>query len=114
MVLITGGLGPTEDDLTRYALANVMGAGIQLHEPSLEAIRGFFAESHRAMPEANRIQALFPVGSEPIANSCGTAPGIRAQWGRALIFIMPGVPREMRVMYERDVLPRWHRSRAAR
>jgi nicotinamide-nucleotide amidase len=57
------------------------------------------------MPETNAVQAMFPAGSEPITNTCGTAPGIRAKWKRAMVFVMPGVPREMKVMYERDVLP---------
>jgi len=57
------------------------------------------------MPEANAVQAMFPAGSTPIENTCGTAPGIRATFGRAKIYIMPGVPREMRVMYERSVAP---------
>lgn len=105
LVLVTGGLGPTEDDLTRQALAAVLGAPLELHEDSLERIRTFFKERGRPMPEANAIQATFPAGSTPIENTCGTAPGMRAQVGRATIFVMPGVPREMRVMYDRDVLP---------
>lgn len=105
LVLITGGLGPTEDDITRDALAGVMGVGLELHQPSLEQIRSFFAQRNRPMPEANVVQAMFPRGSMPIENTCGTAPGIHAKVGRAMIFVMPGVPREMRVMYERDVLP---------
>jgi len=105
LVLITGGLGPTADDLTRDALAAVLGVELVLEERYLEQIRAFFAERGRPMPEANRVQAMFPAGSEPIENTCGTAPGIRARVGRAMVFVMPGVPREMRVMYDRDILP---------
>ncbi len=105
VVLISGGLGPTEDDLTRHALAAAMGVELELREAFIEKIRGFFARRGREMPEANVSQALFPAGSEPIDNTCGTAPGIRAEWKRAMVLAMPGVPREMQVMYEHDVLP---------
>lgn len=105
VVLVTGGLGPTADDLTRDALAALMGVGLERREEYVEQIRAFFASRGRSMHETNIVQAMFPVGSEPIENTCGTAPGIRAKWKDTLIFIMPGVPREMHVMYDRDVLP---------
>lgn len=105
VVLISGGLGPTADDLTRDALAAVMGVPLELRPEFVEQIRAFFTARGRTMPESNTVQATFPAGSEPIPNTCGTAPGIRARWGRAQIFVMPGVPREMKVMYDRDVLP---------
>lgn len=104
VVLVTGGLGPTEDDLTRTALARALGTALELDQPSLERVREFFAHRGRAMPERNKIQAMFPKGAEPIVNTCGTAPGIRARLGRARLYLMPGVPREMRTMFERDVL----------
>lgn len=105
LVLVSGGLGPTADDLTRDALAALLGVELCRDEKSVEEIRAFFAARHRDMPESNLVQAMFPAGSVPISNTCGTAPGIRAAWKRAAIFIMPGVPREMKVMYDRDVLP---------
>lgn len=105
VVLITGGLGPTADDLSRDALAAAMGVGLELDRLSLERIKAFFAARNRTMPEANTVQAMFPVGSRPIENTCGTAPGIAATHKGAEVFIMPGVPREMRVMYERDICP---------
>lgn len=76
LVLITGGLGPTLDDLTREALARLAGVDLVLHEPSLEFIERFFKQRGRAMPERNRVQALFPAGAEPLPNPIGTAPGI--------------------------------------
>ncbi len=103
-VLITGGIGPTEDDLTRQALARVLGVELTLREPLVERIRSFFTQRGRDMPEANLVQAMLPEGSDPIENTCGTAPGIRAAWKRAAVFVMPGVPREMQVMFDRDVL----------
>jgi len=106
VVLVSGGLGPTVDDLTRQALAEAMGVPLELREESIERIRAFFTARDRPMPETNVVQARFPAGSEPIANTCGTAPGIRARFKRATLFAMPGVPREMREMYRRDVRPR--------
>ena len=105
LVIVTGGLGPTEDDLTRQALAAAMGVELEFRPIYLEQIRAFFAARRREMPESNRLQAMFPVGSEAVENTCGTAPGIRARCGRATVFVMPGVPREMQVMFERNLLP---------
>jgi len=105
VVLATGGLGPTADDLTRDALAALMGSELTLREECAAQIRAFFSSRGREMPESNLVQAMLPAGSEPIANTCGTAPGIRAQWKGRMIFVLPGVPREMQVMFDRDVRP---------
>lgn len=106
VVLITGGLGPTADDLTREALAQAAGAELASHAGSLEQIKAFFAQRGREMPPANAVQALFPSGAEPIANPTGTAPGIHMRLGSAEVFALPGVPSEMKPMFERDVAPR--------
>ncbi|MEZ6190687.1 MAG: competence/damage-inducible protein A [Phycisphaerales bacterium] len=110
LVLVTGGLGPTKDDLTRQALARAM--GVELHEDaeSLKQIEAFFAGRSKPMSESNRVQALLPVGSTGIKNDRGTAPGIRATLGKATIFVMPGVPHEMRGMYDAAVLPALEQS----
>jgi len=110
IILITGGLGPTLDDLTRDALAEVLGVKLELHEPSLETIRSMFARRNREMPERNVVQALFPVGSTPIPNPRGTAPGIYLEVPRegrppCRIAAMPGVPSEMKAMFRESVLP---------
>ncbi len=105
LVLVTGGLGPTEDDLTRQALAAAMGVDLEIREEYVERIRAFFTARGRQMPESNKVQALFPAGSEPIDNTCGTAPGIKALCGQTTVFVMPGVPREMQEMYRLAVRP---------
>jgi nicotinamide-nucleotide amidase len=112
LILLTGGLGPTLDDLTRQALAAVLGTELVLHEPSLEFIRSIFARHNREMPERNSIQAYFPKGSQPITNPRGTAPGIWAEIPRegsrppALFAAMPGVPHEMKRMFQKEIVPR--------
>src|SRR5690242_11792255 len=75
LVLVTGGLGPTLDDLTREVVAKVAGVELVFHEPSLEHIKGLFARRNRPMPERNRVQAYFPAGADVIPNPNGTAPG---------------------------------------
>ncbi|MFQ5733071.1 MAG: CinA family nicotinamide mononucleotide deamidase-related protein [Planctomycetaceae bacterium] len=116
LVLVTGGLGPTLDDLTRQALAELMQRELVLHEPSLKHIRGLFARRNRPMPERNRIQAMFPEGCEPIFNPRGTAPGIwmtvsrNRRDGDCLLAAMPGVPSEMKRMFQSEVGPRLPRG----
>lgn len=111
IVLVTGGLGPTLDDLTREALAALTGVRLILHEPSLQIIKGMFSRRNREMPERNVVQAMFPEGSEPIPNPRGTAPGVYLEVARAgrapcRIAAMPGVPSEMKAMFRESVLPR--------
>jgi len=103
LIIATGGLGPTTDDLTRLALAQFLGKPLQLHEPSFEQIKQFFEQRERAMPQANRIQAMFPVGCEVLENKLGTAPGIQGRVGKAMAFFLPGVPREMKEMYRLQI-----------
>jgi nicotinamide-nucleotide amidase len=106
LVVSTGGLGPTQDDLTRDALARLLGVELYFHEESLAQIQAMFARRNRTMTERNRVQAMFPAGSEPIANPNGTAPGIWLERGPCRIVALPGVPTEMRAMFETDVKPR--------
>lgn len=106
LVLVSGGLGPTQDDLTREALAEAAGVGLALDEPSLAHIRAMFAKRGRTMPERNSVQAMIPVASEPIPNDHGTAPGIWMRLGDAWVAAMPGVPSEMFAMFEEKVRPR--------
>lgn len=111
VLLISGGLGPTDDDLTRQALAAVMGVPLELNAQWLHHLRDFFEKRGRTMPDANRIQAMIPRGATMIWNTCGTAAGIDATYQSGdlkttcRIFVMPGVPKEMFAMFQRDVLP---------
>jgi nicotinamide-nucleotide amidase len=106
LVISTGGLGPTQDDLTRQVIAAVAGVGLEEDAVSLENIRDMFARRGRTMPERNRVQAMVPAGAEAIFNACGTAPGIWAKVGRATVVAMPGVPSEMHRMFAEQVRPR--------
>lgn len=112
LVFITGGLGPTLDDLTRHAMAQLMQVELVLDQPSLDFIESLFQRRNRHMPKRNRIQAMFPAGSEVIANPRGTAPGIWMEVPRkgyetpSLFAAMPGVPSEMRRMFEQEIRPR--------
>jgi nicotinamide-nucleotide amidase len=106
LVLITGGLGPTQDDLTREALAGVAGVELVFHPESFDHIQEMFRRRNRHMPERNRVQALFPAGAEPIPNDRGTAPGVWMRIGSCTVAAMPGVPSEMFAMFENQVRPR--------
>src|SRR5436190_9772565 len=95
LVLITGGLGPTQDDLTREALARLAGVELVFHQESFRQIEEMFARRGRVMAERNRVQAYVPAGAEPIPNDRGTAPGVWMRLGPAWLAAMPGVPTEM-------------------
>jgi nicotinamide-nucleotide amidase len=106
VIVCTGGLGPTTDDLTSSAVAEALGVGLEADAASLEHIRRRIEKFGRTMSPSNAKQADFPVGAEVLANPIGTAPGFRVTAGGALAFFMPGVPREMRRMFEEQVAPR--------
>lgn len=104
-VLVTGGLGPTEDDLTRQALADAAGCELVPDAAALERIRVFFALRGREMPEQNRVQALRPATGRLLENRCGTAPGVEVNICGTPVYALPGVPGEMKEMFAREVLP---------
>jgi nicotinamide-nucleotide amidase len=114
LVITTGGLGPTQDDLTRQALAEVAGVPLIEDLEALRAIEGFFARRNRVMTERNRVQALFPRGADPLPNRVGTAPGIWMALDRSIVVCLPGVPHELHQMFEEEVLPRLRRIGAVR
>jgi nicotinamide-nucleotide amidase len=105
VVVATGGLGPTADDLTREALAQAVGRELVLFPEALEQIRSLFALRKREMPKSNELQAMFPAGSRMIVNRNGTAPGIDLEIPRpgrnaCRFFALPGVPAEMRELWD--------------
>jgi nicotinamide-nucleotide amidase len=106
LAVVTGGLGPTQDDLTREALALCAGVALVEHPESLAALAAMFARRNREMPERNRVQAFFPEGAIPLPNPVGTAPGIWIRIGRACFACLPGVPSEMKLMFREQVVPR--------
>jgi nicotinamide-nucleotide amidase len=106
LVVASGGLGPTQDDLTRDALAEVAGVPLVEDPASLAAIAAMFARRNRVMAERNRVQALFPAGATPLPNRVGTAPGVWMTLGNATVACLPGVPGEMRIMFTEQVVPR--------
>ncbi|WP_394824317.1 competence/damage-inducible protein A [Pendulispora albinea] len=106
VIVCTGGLGPTTDDITTLAVANLLGVSLERDEASLEHIRRRLAKFGRTLTETNAKQADFPKGAEILANPVGTAPGFSVRIGTALAFFMPGVPREMKRMFEEQVVPR--------
>jgi nicotinamide-nucleotide amidase len=106
LVLVSGGLGPTQDDLTRDALAALAGVPLVEDKGLLDAIAAMFARRNRAMPERNRVQALLPQGAEPLPNRVGTAPGVWMRVGTATVACLPGVPHEMKIMFDEQVVPR--------
>ncbi|HEY1628687.1 MAG TPA: CinA family nicotinamide mononucleotide deamidase-related protein, partial [Tepidisphaeraceae bacterium] len=117
-LIITGGIGPTADDLTRQALSVVMRQELVLNDQWLKHLEDFFKSRNRTMPDSNKIQAMIPSGATMIDNANGTAAGIDAKLNFDLpvpdhaprkhscrVFVMPGVPKEMFAMFTRDVLP---------
>lgn len=105
IVLLSGGLGPTQDDLTKEVAAKVCGKELYLHEPSKEAIRQFFAERKLEITENNWKQAMVPEGCIVVENPGGTAPGIIMAENGKHVVLMPGPPGELIPMFERSIMP---------
>ncbi len=114
VIISTGGIGPTADDLTTETVAKVAGVELVHDQATAERIRAMFQSMGRTMPENNLKQALFPAGATILRNDLGTAPGFRieiaTEHGPRIGFIMPGVPREMKHIMAEEVLP-WLRSK---
>src|SRR6266852_6092910 len=106
VVITTGGLGPTEDDITRKVAARALGRRLLLDEDVLAWIRRRFASFGRTMPERNSRQAMVIDGSEVLENPNGTAPGLFLEHEKTSVVLLPGPPREMRPMFDRLVLPK--------
>ena len=110
LILITGGLGPTDDDLTREAVAAYLGVELEFHPEILRVINDFFENRGKTMAPTNRSQAYIPTGAKILDNPLGTAPGFWAQKNSDDIVVMPGVPAEMKRMFTDHVLPGIERS----
>lgn len=106
VAIVTGGLGPTLDDLSREAAAKAKDVDLTLNKEALAEIQSFFAKLDRPMPETNVRQALFPKDSAYLPNPIGTAPGFNMQLQKTSYFFVPGVPNEMKKMFQEQVLPK--------
>lgn len=106
IVVCTGGLGPTTDDLTSEAVASALGVPLERDEGALDHIRRRFEKLGRVMSDTNAKQADFPKGAQVLPNPIGTAPGFSVEIRGARAFFMPGVPREMQRMFDEQIVPR--------
>jgi nicotinamide-nucleotide amidase len=117
IVISTGGIGPTADDLTTETVARLAGRKLWRDDATVEHIKRLFATINRVMPENNLKQALFPEGAEVVPNPLGTAPGFRLpvtlDGHTSQLIVLPGVPREMKPMMENTVIP-WIRANRGR
>ncbi|MCY4452120.1 MAG: CinA family nicotinamide mononucleotide deamidase-related protein, partial [Immundisolibacterales bacterium] len=104
-VILCGGLGPTQDDITRDAIAEVMGVELVRDDSVAEHLRAYFKRRGRDMPLSNLRQADVPAGASRIAQMPGTAPGLVCPIGDRVVYAVPGVPYEMRIMLEGTVIP---------
>lgn len=98
IVILTGGLGPTNDDITREVVAKILGRELRLHSDIIDGLKARYGSAGLKMTENNRRQAMVPEGAEPLDNPNGTAPGLFLKEGKALVFLLPGPPRELKPM----------------
>jgi nicotinamide-nucleotide amidase len=113
LTIASGGLGPTEDDLTRETVAELLGRKLVRNDSIVLAIEARFRSFGRPMPQTNLRQAMVPQGGEPLENPRGTAPGLWIEDGERMIVLLPGPPRELGPMFREQVLPRLHRRISA-
>ena len=105
VIILTGGLGPTKDDLTKETVAQAIGLSLTLHTESLEKIKSFFASIHREMSINNEKQAHLPKGCMVLENHHGTAPGCLIEHQQKVVVMLPGPPQEMKPMFAKYVYP---------
>lgn len=106
VIVVTGGLGPTDDDRTVDVVCDLLGVGATIHEPSRAVMEARFAKSGYVLTPNNLRQVRIPAAADALSNAVGLAPGFVVQMGRAQAFFMPGVPREMARIFEDHVVPR--------
>ncbi len=105
IVILSGGLGPTEDDLTKEVSAKVMGRQLVMHEPSKKRIEEYFTSRNMELTENNWKQAMMPEGAIAVNNENGTAPGVIIEDGKKKVILLPGPPNEMIPMFEKSIMP---------
>ena len=105
LIITTGGIGPTEDDLTREVIADLVGAPLIFKKELMDQIESFFKRVGYSMPENNRKQAFIPDGATPITNEMGTAPGFIIEKESKVIIALPGVPKELQYLLNKKVVP---------
>ncbi len=105
LILMTGGLGPTKDDITKKALAQYLNVGMEFHQETHDRIHEIFTRRKIAFTEAHEEQCFMPIGAEILPNDVGTAPGMLFKLGKCILISMPGVPHEMMHLMERHVIP---------
>jgi nicotinamide-nucleotide amidase len=109
VLVLTGGLGPTEDDITRDAVAAALGRQLEFHQDICDAIEERFRSRGRKMADINKRQAFVIAGAEVLANPTGTAPGLWIETGGKLVMLLPGPPSEMKSVFGNECLPRLER-----
>ena len=114
LVLVTGGIGPTKDDITRHAIAEAAHAPLVLHDELVTTLHERFHSRGYTMPESNKVQAMIPEGATIIPNAFGTAAGFRIRINAADVAVLPGVPPEMKPMFEDELVPWLRREYAGR
>lgn len=105
VIICTGGLGPTDDDLTKEGVANALELNLIPHQPSLDKIEGYFRAANRPMPDCNKKQGYIPEDAMVLENNNGTAPGILVEKNGKIVVLLPGPPKEMMPMFEQTVYP---------
>lgn len=113
MVITTGGLGPTYDDLTKKTIADYFGLGLELHQPSVDKIEELAAIRKRKLTENNLLQAMVPAGSTVFFNDTGFAPGVAVEKNGKTVIMLPGPPNEMRPMFTSRVIPYLQRNQTS-
>ena len=106
LLLVTGGLGPTKDDITKKAIADFFGVELEFHQETFERIERMFERWGRSMTEAHRLQCYMPDNALILTNKMGSAPGMWFEYGNKVLVSMPGVPYEMKYLMENEVLPK--------
>ena len=109
LIISSGGLGPTQDDLTRETVADLLGRRLQRDDKIVQYIQGRFRALSREMPELNIRQAMVPEGAEVLENPRGTAPGLWIEDSGHFIALLPGPPRELKPLFREQVMPRLER-----